>query len=274
MTILDGKAYAQQIRQDLKNTIIHNKLTPSLCIINIGDDPASKVYVNNKVKACAEVGINCIVKHFDADVTELEVLSFIETMNEDNNINGLMVQLPIPKHLNERNIINSIKPEKDVDGLTDINVGKLLHKDPTALTPCTPLGIISLLKFYNIKLSGKHCVVVGRSNIVGKPLAQLLINEDATVTICHSKTEKLKDITQTADIIIVAIGQPEFLTSDYIKEGAIVVDVGINRVDGKLVGDVDFEDVKAKCSFITPVPGGVGPMTVAALLCNVIHFND
>ena len=270
MTILDGKSYAAQLRQSLKETVSQNGLSPTLCIINIGDDPASQVYVRNKDKACREVGISCIIKHFEADVAEQDVLDYINEVNNNSSIDALMVQLPIPQHLNTDKIINSITPEKDVDGLTYINAGKLQHKSVDALVPCTPLGIIKLLKHYNIDLCGKHCVVIGRSNIVGKPLAELLINEDATITVCHSKTKDLYDITREADIVIAALGKPNFIKEYIIKDGAVVIDVGINRTENGLCGDVDFEDAKSKCSYITPVPGGVGPMTVAMLLNNVV----
>ena len=270
MTILDGKTYAQQLRQELKEKIENSHLQPTLCIINIGDDPASKVYVRNKEKACEEAGILCLTKHFDADATEVAILDYIEFMNSFYGIHAIMVQLPLPKHLNTIKILNAIAPEKDVDGLTYVQSGKLQHGDDTALVPCTPQGIIKLLKHYDIELSGKHCVVIGRSNIVGKPMATLLLNEDATVTVCHSKTSNLKEITRTADVLVVALGKSKFITADYVKDGAVVVDVGINRHDGKLCGDVDFEAVKDKCSYITPVPGGVGVMTVASLLANVV----
>jgi methylenetetrahydrofolate dehydrogenase (NADP+)/methenyltetrahydrofolate cyclohydrolase len=270
MMILDGKMYAQQSRQKLKSIIEQNNLSPTLCIINIGDDAASQIYVRNKEKACQEVGISCIIQHFEADVTEQDVLNYINQVNNNPSIDALMVQLPIPQHLNTDKIINSIAPEKDVDGLTYINAGKLQHKSVDALVPCTPLGIIKLLKHYNIDLCGKHCVVIGRSNIVGKPLAELLINEDATVTVCHSKTKDLCDITRDADIVIAALGKPNFIKGYFINDGAVVIDVGINRTENGLCGDVDFEDVKSKCSYITPVPGGVGPMTVAMLLNNVV----
>ena len=274
MILLDGKKYAQQLRQELKTTITNNNLSPTLCIINIGDDPASQVYVRNKTKACEEVGIICTVKHFDESTSEDIVLEYIAEANTDDSIDALMVQLPLPSHLNTDKILNAIALAKDVDGLTYVQSGKLQHNCEDSLVPCTPQGVIKLLKHYNIDLRGKHCVVVGRSNIVGKPMAALLLNEDATVTICHSKTVNLKEITHNADILIVALGKANFITADYIKDGAIVVDVGINRYDGKLCGDVDFESVKDKCSFITPVPGGVGPMTVAMLLSNVVSTKE
>lgn len=269
MTILDGKSYAAQLRQSLKETITQNGLSPTLCIINIGDDPASQIYVRNKDRACKEIGISCIIKHFEADVSEQEVLNYIGEVN-NGSIDALMVQLPIPRHLDADKIINAIAPEKDIDGLTYVNAGKLQHKSEDAFVPCTPLGIVKLLKHYDIDLSGKHCVVVGRSNIVGKPMAELLVNEDATVTVCHSKTKNLYDITRDADIVIAALGKPNFIKGYFIKDGAVVIDVGINRTENGLCGDVDFEDVKSKCSYITPVPGGVGPMTVVMLLNNVV----
>lgn len=270
MIIMNGKSCASHIRYELKTIVEQRGLTPTLCIINIGDDPASQIYVRNKEKACNEVGIECIIKHFEANVSEQEVLNYINDANNNPSVDALMVQLPIPKHLNVDKVINSIAPEKDVDGLTYINAGKLQHNITDAFIPCTPLGIVKLLKYYNIELRGKHCVVIGRSNIVGKPLAELLINEDATVTVCHSKTKDLCDITRDADIVIAALGKPNFIKGYFIKDGAVVIDVGINRTKNGLCGDVDFEDVKSKRSYITPVPGGVGPMTVAMLLNNVV----
>ena len=275
MTILDGKSYAQQIRQELKEKTKQHMIVigrrPKLVIISVGDDPASKVYVRNKISAAEEVGVAAHHFHMIAELVDTEyVKGIIAKINEDTEIDGIMVQLPLPKHLNATEILNAIAPEKDVDGLTYAQAGKLQHGDDTALIPCTPQGIIKLLKHYDIELSGKYCVVVGRSNIVGKPMATLMLNEDATVTVCHSKTNNLKEITQTADILIVALGKAKFITADYVKDGAVVVDVGINRCDGKLCGDVDFDAVKDKCSYITPVPGGVGPMTIASLLENVV----
>ena len=270
MIILNGKCYASELRKSLKDVVASSGISPKLCIINIGDDDASQVYVRNKEKACNEVGIICEIKHFDANISEDKVLEYIYEVNNDALVDAVMVQLPIPQHLNVDKIINSIAPEKDVDGLTYVNAGMLQHKNANALTPCTPLGIVKLLKHYNIDLCGKHCVVIGRSNIVGKPLTELLINEDATVTVCHSKTKDLCDITRDADIVIAALGRPNFLKGYFVKDGAVVIDVGINRTENGICGDVDFEDVKSKCSYITPVPGGVGPMTVAMLLHNTV----
>lgn len=268
--ILDGKACAQELRQQLRMLIEQHNLQLTLCIINVGNDPASQVYIKNKEKACQELGITCIIKHFDDTVSEEVIVEYINHMNDLDYISGIMVQLPLPRKYNTETIINSIHPAKDVDGLTYEQTGRLWQNAYTLLPSCTPSGIIHLLRYNDIDIRGKHCVIIGRSNIVGKPLAGLMLNEDATVTICHSKTKNLKEITKMADILIVAIGKPKFITSEYIKDNAIVIDVGINRVDGKLCGDVDFENVKDKCSWITPVPGGVGPMTVCSLLMNTI----
>lgn len=267
--ILNGKEVALGIKEELKNEVSKINPKPSLVVIQVGDDPASDIYVNSKAKLALEIGYEfCHVK-FNSDVTEEEIITKIEEINENDKINGVIVQLPIPKHLNANKIINKIAPIKDIDGLTELNAGKLLTGD-ASLVSCTPKGIIALLKYYNIELQGKHVVIVGRSNLVGKPLIGLCLNENATVTICHSKTKNLEEITKTADILIVAIGKSRFINEKYVKEGSIIVDVGINRVDGKLYGDVDFDSVFKKSSFITPVPGGVGPMTTISLMENVL----
>lgn len=267
--ILNGKEVALGIKEELKKEVSKITPKPSLVVIQVGDDPASNIYVNSKAKLALEIGYEfCHVK-FNSDVTEEEIITKIEEINENDKINGVIVQLPIPKHLNANKIINKIDPIKDIDGLTELNAGKLLTGD-ASLVSCTPKGIITLLKHYNIELQGKHVVIVGRSNLVGKPLIGLCLNENATVTICHSKTKNLEEITKTADILIVAIGKSRFINEKYVKEGSIIVDVGINRVDGKLYGDVDFDSVFKKSSFITPVPGGVGPMTTISLMENVL----
>lgn len=267
--ILNGKEVALGIKEELKKEVSKITPKPSLVVIQVGDDSASNIYVNSKAKLALEIGYEfCHVK-FNSDVTEEEIITKIEEINENDKINGVIVQLPIPKHLNANKIINKIDPIKDIDGLTELNAGKLLTGD-ASLVSCTPKGIITLLKHYNIELQGKHVVIVGRSNLVGKPLIGLCLNENATVTICHSKTKNLEEITKTADILIVAIGKSRFINEKYVKEGSIIVDVGINRVDGKLYGDVDFDSVFKKSSFITPVPGGVGPMTTISLMENVL----
>ena len=267
--ILNGKEVALGIKEELKKEVSKITPKPSLVVIQVGDDPASNIYVNSKAKLALEIGYEfCHVK-FNSDVTEEEIITKIEEINENDKINGVIVQLPIPKHLNANKIINKIDPIKDIDGLTELNAGKLLTGD-ASLVSCTPKGIITFLKHYNIELQGKHVVIVGRSNLVGKPLIGLCLNENATVTICHSKTKNLEEITKTADILIVAIGKSKFINEKYVKEGSIIVDVGINRVDGKLYGDVDFDSVFKKSSFITPVPGGVGPMTTISLMENVL----
>ena len=267
--ILNGKEVALGIKEELKKEVSKITPKPSLVVIQVGDDPASNISVNSKAKLALEIGYEfCHVK-FNSDVTEEEIITKIEEINENDKINGVIVQLPIPKHLNANKIINKIDPIKDIDGLTELNAGKLLTGD-ASLVSCTPKGIITLLKHYNIELQGKHVVIVGRSNLVGKPLIGLCLNENATVTICHSKTKNLEEITKTADILIVAIGKSRFINEKYVKEGSIIVDVGINRVDGKLSGDVDFDSVFKKSSFITPVPGGVGPMTTISLMENVL----
>jgi len=282
MTIIDGKKVAADIRAELKTKIdelkASEKTVPGLVTILVGEDPASKVYVNMKHKACNEVGINSKAEVLDASITEEELLKLIEQYNNDPLFHGILVQLPLPKHINEDAVIEAISPAKDVDGFHPISVGNMVIGKET-FYPCTPHGVVELLKRYDIETKGKHVVVVGRSNIVGKPVANLLLQKkegaNAIVTICHSAAEDLSYFTKQADILIAAIGRPEFITEDMVKEGCVVIDVGVNRVDDpgskkgyKLVGDVDFENVSKKASHITPVPGGVGPMTIAMLLKN------
>ena len=271
--IINGKELAKNIRLKLKDEVAELKnadINPKLAVIMVGDDKASKVYVKNKSKACEEVGIQYEEHILPSNTKMEELLGLIEKLNNDETIHGILVQSPLPEGLDANIAFRAISSKKDVDGFNPINVGKLsLNQD--CFVSCTPYGIIKMLEAYNIEIQGTHAVIVGRSNIVGKPLAQCLLNKNATVTICHSKTKNLKEITKQADILIAAIGKPKFVTEDMVKEGATVIDVGINRMDdGKLVGDTDFENIKDKASYITPVPGGVGPMTIAMLMHNVV----
>ena len=275
--LMNGKEVAERIKSQVKDEITELGLKPTLAVIVVGDNPASKVYVNNKKKACEQVGIESLECIFQEDVTEAELIQIIDELNDSACISGILVQLPLPEHINPEVVIERIAPEKDVDGFTAVNTGKLwLGKYD--LAPCTALGIIELLDYYNIDIAGKHCVIVGRSNIVGKPVAALMLERNATVTVCHSKTQNLSDITRQADILISAVGKPKFITWGMVKEGAVVIDVGINRDEnGKLCGDVAFdatsdggEGVADRASYITPVPGGVGPMTVAMLMKNTL----
>ena len=273
-TIIDGKLVSQTIRGSIKDEISALKaelgITPGLAVVLVGDDPASAVYVRNKHKACIDTGIESYVITMPADTKESDLLSKIDELNADRNVNGILVQLPLPKHICEDNVINRISPEKDVDAFHPANVGKILIGNYDFL-PCTPAGIMALLAFYNIDIEGKECVVLGRSNIVGKPMSLLLLGKNGTVTTCHSRTKNLSEVTKRADILVVAIGRAEFVTADMVKPGAVVIDVGINRLaNGKLVGDVKFDEVSAISSAITPVPGGVGPMTITTLLKNTL----
>ena len=271
--IIDGKELAKNIRLKLKDEVIELKnadINPKLAVIMVGDDKASKVYVKNKSKACEDVGIE-YEEYILPEKTKMEeLLELIEKLNNDETVHGILVQSPLPKGLDANEAFRTISPKKDVDGFNPINVGKLsLNQD--CFVSCTPYGIIKMLEAYNIEIEGANAAIIGRSNIVGKPLAQCLLNKNATVTICHSKTKNLKEITKQADIVIAAIGKAEFVTEDMVKNGATVIDVGINRMDdGKLLGDTDFENIKNKASYITPVPGGVGPMTIAMLMHNVV----
>ena len=271
--IIDGKELAKNIREKLKDEVIELKnadIYPKLAVIMVGDDKASKVYVKNKSKACEDVGIEYEEYLLPAETKMEELLELIEKLNNDETVHGILVQSPLPQGLDANVAFRTISPKKDVDGFNPINVGKLsLNQD--CFVSCTPFGVIKMLEAYNIPIEGAHAVVIGRSNIVGKPLVQCLLNKNATVTVCHSKTKDLKEMTKQADILIAAIGKPKFVTEDMVKEGAVVIDVGINRMDdGKLVGDTDFENIKEKASHITPVPGGVGPMTIAMLMHNVV----
>lgn len=272
MQLIDGKNVSTMLRERLKQQVAKlatNGNVPGLAVIIVGEDTASKVYVANKIKACEQVGIRSYNYQMKVDTTNEELLQLIEKLNNDKNVNGILVQLPIPKHLDENKILDSISKEKDVDGFSPYQMGSLVLGRPE-LMPCTPSGIMELLKAYDICISGKNAVIIGRSNIVGKPMMFMLLKENATVTICHSRTKNLAELAKSADILVVAIGKANFVTRDMVKEGAVVIDVGINRVDGKLCGDVDFENVKELCSFITPVPGGVGPMTITMLLHNTL----
>ena len=273
MEKMDGKELAKTIRAELKEEVENlkkNRIHPKLAVIMVGEDKASAVYVRNKSKACNEVGVEYEEFLLPTETTMDKLLGLIETLNQDTNIDGILLQSPIPKHLDIDEAFRAIDPGKDVDGFHPVNVGKLsLNQD--CFVSCTPFGIIKMLETYHVPIEGKHAVIIGRSNIVGKPLIQCLLNKNATVTICHSKTQNLEEVTKQADILIAAIGKPEFVTANMVKEGATVIDVGINRrEDGKLVGDVKFEEVSKQASYITPVPGGVGPMTVAMLMTNVV----
>ena len=272
--IIDGRLVSQSLRTKIASEIgeLSAKYgeTPGLAVIKVGDDPASAVYVRNKHKACLDVGIRSYQIELPEATTEQELLSKIDELNGDPQVNGILVQLPLPRHISEDSVISRISPEKDVDAFHAQNVGKIMIGNYTFL-PCTPAGVMELLAYYNINVEGKRCVVIGRSNIVGKPMSLLLLEKNGTVTVCHSRTKNLSDITREADILVVAIGRAGFLSADMVKDGAVVVDVGINRLpDGKLCGDVCFDEVSERASYITPVPGGVGPMTITMLLKNTV----
>ncbi len=272
--LIDGKLVTQETRKNIAAQITRFKeetgITPGLAVILVGDDPASAVYVRNKHKGCLDVGMKSFQIEYPQETSEDTILAKIDELNNNPEVHGILVQLPLPKHINEDKVINAISPDKDVDAFHPQNVGKILIGKYDFL-PCTPAGVMELLAFYNIEIEGKECVILGRSNIVGKPMALLLLQKNGTVTVCHSKTKNLSDITKRADILVVAIGKADFVKGDMVKEGAVVIDVGINRKpDGKLTGDVDFDEVSKKASFITPVPGGVGPMTITMLLGNTL----
>lgn len=266
--VIDGKGLSERIINNLKDT----NISPTLAVILVGNNPASEIYVRNKEKSCEKAGIVSKLFKYDEDIQEKELLEKICQLNNDDTIDAILVQLPLPDHIDENKITKAILPEKDVDGFTPVNIGLLASGLKPYAYPCTPKGIMTILKEYNINPDGKHAVVVGRSNIVGKPLSIMLLNANATVTTCHSHTKNLKDITKTADILVAAVGKPKFITAEMVKEGAVVIDVGISRIDGKLCGDVDFEKVSGKTSFITPVPKGVGPMTIASLMENTVEL--
>ena len=271
--VIDGKAISKEIKDEVKEEVSGLKkqgITVSLAVIQVGNDPASGVYVGNKKKACEYCGIESVSYELAEETTQDELLTLIEKLNKDEKINGILVQLPLPKHMDEDDVIKAIAPIKDVDGFHPQSVGALCIGQP-GFVSCTPAGIIELLKRSNVEIAGKECVVIGRSNIVGKPMAILLLRENGTVTITHSRTKDLKEVTKRADILVVAIGKPKMITREYVKEGAVVIDVGIHRNENnKLCGDVDFDDVAPVCSAITPVPGGVGPMTIAMLMKNCL----
>lgn len=273
MQLIDGKAISAKVKEEVKNEaaqLTEKGVIPCLAVILVGDDKASQTYVNSKEKACKACGIRSLKYTLEANTGESALIDLIQSLNENDEVDGILVQLPLPKHIDENKILEKISCEKDVDGFHAVNVGRLVS-GLDGFVPCTPCGIMRLFKEYGIEVSGKNAVVIGRSNIVGKPMANLLLNANATVTVTHSKTQNLAKITKDADIIVVAIGKPNFLKADMVKNGTVVIDVGINRLENnKLIGDVDFENVANKCSFITPVPGGVGPMTIAMLLKNTI----
>ena len=272
--ILDGKNLAKKIKSEIKEEVAQLKAktgkAPGLAIVLVGENPASKIYVNSKIKGCKEIGIESFAHFLPEDVTEEKLLTIIDELNRDERVNGILVQLPLPAHINEQKVIAAIALEKDVDGFKPENLGLLFLNDKRSLHSCTPAGIMRLLDEYKIDLCGLDAVIVGRSNIVGKPLAGLFINRSATVTLCHSRTKDLKEKTRNADVVVMAVGKAKLLTEDMVKDGAIIVDVGINRTESGLVGDVDFEKVAPKAKYITPVPGGVGPMTVAMLFHNTL----
>ena len=270
--IIDGKIISGSVKDRVAKEVAELKqkgITTGLAVIIVGEDPASKVYVANKKKACEALGIISEEYALPENTTQEELLALIDTLNKKESINGILCQLPLPKHLNEDEVINAILPEKEVDAFHPQNVGKIMLGDYD-FVPCTPAGIMEMLDYEGIDITGKTCVVIGRSNIVGKPMGMLLLHKNGTITICHSRTKDLASVCKKADILVAAVGRPNFVTADMVKDGAVVIDVGINRVDGKLVGDVDFNAVKDKCAAITPVPGGVGPMTIAMLMQNTV----
>ena len=271
--LINGKEVSQKVKESVKSETIKLQskgIGVGLAVVIVGDNPASRVYVNAKKKACEEVGFNSYEYALPAETTQQELLDLVDVLNKDEKVNGILVQLPLPSHIDENSIINSISPEKDVDAFHPFNVGKIMIGEYSFL-PCTPAGVMELIDSTGVEISGKNCVVIGRSNIVGKPMSMLLLHKSGTVTICHSKTKNLKEVCAEADILVVAIGRANFVTADMVKEGAIVIDVRMNRLEnGKLCGDVDFEAVKEKAGYITPVPGGVGPMTIAMLMKNTL----
>lgn len=271
--LINGKEVAKKVRKELKKEVEvlkKNGINPKLAVIMVGNDPGSTVYVRNKSKACEKVGIDFEEFLLNENTSEKELLDLIEKLNNDSKINGILLQSPVPKHIDINKAFRTISPEKDVDGFNPINVGNLTIGED-AFISCTPYGVIKMFEEYNIELEGKNAVILGRSNIVGKPMIQCMLNKNATVTVCHSRTKNIEQITQNADIVISAIGKPKFLKGNMVKDGSVIIDVGINRLDdGSIVGDVDFEEVSKKASYITPVPGGVGPMTIAMLLNNVV----
>ncbi|MCI6587443.1 MAG: bifunctional methylenetetrahydrofolate dehydrogenase/methenyltetrahydrofolate cyclohydrolase FolD [Clostridiales bacterium] len=271
-TLIDGRAVAKAFKEEIAQrtqAMIAQGVTPHLAVVLVGEDPASQVYVRNKENGCIKAGIRSTVIRLEEDCTQQELEETVKRLNADASVDGILVQLPLPKHLNEASVLRLIDPDKDVDGFHAMNSGRLMNGQP-GFVPCTPLGVMKLLEAYGIDPAGKHAVVIGRSNIVGKPMAMLLLRANATVTICHSRTQNLAEITRQADILVAAVGRANFVTADMVKPGAAVIDVGINRVDGKIVGDVDFDAVSGVAGYITPVPGGVGQMTIAMLLANTL----
>lgn len=271
--ILDGKSVSNDIINKVKKNVEKNEKKIGFAIIWVGDDPASSIYVNNKIKKCEYAGINAELHHLDKNTTEEDLLCLIDELNKRDDINGILLQSPTPEHINETNCFNRIDYLKDIDGFSNESLGNLVLGNPLNVS-CTPKGIVTLLDYYNIDLTGKSVCLINRSNIVGKPLFHLLLERNATVTVCHSKTENISFYTKNADIVISAVGIPKFITADMIKEGSIIIDVGISRVDGKVVGDVDFESVEKKAGYITPVPGGIGPMTISMVLENLVNSYD
>ncbi len=268
--IIDGKAISAKVKEEVKAEVERDGLNVGLAVVIVGDDPASRVYVNNKKKACEFCGIKSFEYALPEETTEKDLLDLVDTLNADKNVNGILVQLPLPKHLDEKKVIERISPLKDVDAFHEQNVGKIMIGN-YAFLPCTPAGCMELIHSTGTTVAGKECVVIGRSNIVGKPMAMLLLHENGTVTVCHSKTKNLAEVCRRADILVAAVGRPNFVTADMVKDGAVVIDVGINRLDtGKLCGDVKFDEVSEKAGYITPVPGGVGPMTIAMLMKNTV----
>lgn len=268
--IIDGKAISAKVKEEVKAEVARDGLNVGLAVVIVGDDPASRVYVNNKKKACEFCGIKSFEYALPKETTEKELLELVDTLNADSSVNGILVQLPLPEHIDEKRVIERISPLKDVDAFHEQNVGKIMIGN-YAFLPCTPAGCMELIHSTGVSVAGKECVVIGRSNIVGKPMAMLLLHENGTVTVCHSKTKDLAEVCRRADILVAAVGRPNFVTADMVKEGAVVIDVGINRLDtGKLCGDVKFDEVSEKASYITPVPGGVGPMTIAMLMKNTV----
>ncbi|MDE6731486.1 MAG: bifunctional methylenetetrahydrofolate dehydrogenase/methenyltetrahydrofolate cyclohydrolase FolD [Oscillospiraceae bacterium] len=268
--IIDGKAVSAAVKEQVRAEIERDCIKAGLAVVIVGDDPASRVYVNNKKKACELCGIKSFEYALPAETTQEELLELVDTLNNDDNVDGILVQLPLPKHLDEGAVIERISPKKDVDAFHESNVGKIMIGS-YAFLPCTPAGCMELIHSTGVDVAGKECVVIGRSNIVGKPMAMLLLHENGTVTVCHSKTKNLAEVCARADILVAAVGRPNFVTADMVKEGAVVIDVGINRLEnGKLCGDVKFDEVSEKAGWITPVPGGVGPMTIAMLMKNTL----
>ena len=271
MQLIDGKAVSQAVKERVRDEIAQKGLKIGLAVVIVGNDQASRVYVNNKKKACEFCGITSYEYALPEETTEEQLLELVDTLNRDIKVNGILVQLPLPKHIDEKKIIEHISPMKDVDAFHAVNVGRIMIGD-YAFLPCTPAGVMELIHSTGTEVAGKECVVIGRSNIVGKPMAMLLLHENGTVTVCHSRTKNLAEVCRSADILVSAVGRAGFVTADMVKEGAVVIDVGMNRnAEGKLCGDVDFDGVAPKCSFITPVPGGVGPMTIAMLMENTLR---